>query len=168
MLQPNHNREDEFINMLITVEGDRMSNSVFLFFFDLVRSASEIKKKNTSFIITPKFRNEYCVNIFDFKLEDEAYNLAYQKRKQFPTSTAQSQAQGTGPIQSINVELDMFYIFLMLFLRSERELQIFGLTRLSDLAESNVLVKQYCAERRWIIQLLLALPKLQDSSVLST
>ena len=45
MLQPNHNREDEFINMLITVEGDRMSNSVFLFFFDLVRSASEIKKK---------------------------------------------------------------------------------------------------------------------------
>ena len=62
----------------------------------------------------------------------------------------------------------MFYIFLTLFLRSERELQIFGLTKLNELAESNVLVKQYCAERRWIIQLLLALPKLQDSSVLST
>lgn len=38
MLPPNHNREDEFINMLFTVEGDRMSNAVFLFFFDLVRS----------------------------------------------------------------------------------------------------------------------------------
>lgn len=62
----------------------------------------------------------------------------------------------------------MFYIFLTLFLRSERELQIFGLSKLNELAESNVLVKQYCAERRWIIKLLLALPKLQDSSVLST